>query len=100
MSGVEMTFGPDPTKVRKDLHKAVISMPIATVAKITGRSTKAVEKWRAHVNVPSLMAVFALARVNQDVWDLVREQCGRANDIGDAEAMLKRMRELLEERTR
>jgi predicted GTPase len=95
MSGAEMTFGTNPRNVRDRLHEIVASMPVKVVARITGRTSKAVEKWRAGENLPNAQAIFALARKNDAVWRLVQEECGRVNDLADAEAMIARMRELL-----
>jgi hypothetical protein len=90
-----MTFAKNPRNVRDRLHDIVADMPVKVVARITGRTPKAVEKWRAGYNLPNAQAIFALARKNDEVWRIVQEECGRVNDLSDAEAMIARMRELL-----
>ncbi len=75
---------------------AIQRIPAKVLARATGMTPKAAERWKAGDNSLSAAAIFALARTYEEVWLIVREACGRAETIEHAEAQLCQAANLLE----
>jgi hypothetical protein len=89
-----------PLPVRDRLAGALEGVPAKWLARVTGRTPKAAERWKEASNSMTIETLFALAREFDQVWDIVRHECGRADDIHEAELMLSKMAALLSERKR
>jgi hypothetical protein len=108
MSGAMMSLPPNtsgplgfsgtPVPVREQIAAAIRNVSAKTLARVTGRTPKAAEKWKAADNTVTVETLFALAAEFDDVWEIVKQRCGRANDVDDAVVMLNQMRDMLAQR--
>lgn len=84
--------------IREQIAAALGGIPSKVLARITGRTPKAADRWKAADNTMTLETLFALAGEFDDVWEIVKQRCGRANDVDDAVVMLNQMRDMLAQR--
>ena len=77
----------------------VRGVPAKVLARVTGRSPKTAEKWKAGHCAMNAEAIFALAREYDDVRAIVMQECGVLLTIGDAVAQTRRMNDMLENRS-
>jgi len=81
--------------IRERIAAVIQDKPAKVLARITGKTPKAAERWKAAENAMTVEALFALARDMDEVWEIVKAGCGRANDVDDAVQMIEQMRMLL-----
>lgn len=73
-----------------------IRSPAKTIARLTGRTPKAVDRWLNAENEMTVESLVLLCREFDEVWQEFRALCGR--EPADAEAMIDRFSEMLRER--
>ena len=104
MNGTAMSFGSVgfDVSVRERIAARLRNMGVTAkaAARRIGVTPRTVENWRAANSEMSASALIALCREYESVWQEVKELSGRANTIGEAEAMLDQMQKLLVERKR
>ena len=76
--------------------EALVAAPVKMVSGITGKSPKAVQRWRMRDSAMSLADAVRLARERTEFWVALRTACGRGEERLDAAAVLRQVRELLE----
>lgn len=89
-------------RVAEALHRATAGERSAAkvIARASGKTPKMAEKWLRAENTPNAEALAALCRHFDAVWEVMREEAGRANDMSDAERILAEFAARLGERRR
>ena len=99
-----MSFGSNghDVSVRDRIATRLRNMGVSAkaAARRIGVTPRTVENWRAANCEMSASALIALCREYESVWQEVKELAGRAETIGEAEAMLDHVTQLLADRRR
>lgn len=85
---------PEFVSFRDRFTAAVRGIPAKALARASGATPKAAERWKAGDNAPSAEALMRLAATFDEVWQAV--QAGSCRSEGEAQALLAELRARLE----